>query len=430
MLQCSINVSRSRTLAILAFVRCSIEVDHLFGTAFKLRLLGAPALLLLLPSLTPPHGLPGYGAAGLMGSGFRHADTHDLAGLPQAEPLIFAPIGEDKARLVNAAIPFAPGVGAIAKPFAFSGTAEAKERAVDCLASAMWYEAGGDPRDQRAVAQVVLNRVRHPAFPASVCGVVFQGSERSTGCQFTFTCDGALLRTPSDRAFASARSEARTMLEGAVDPEVGLATHYHTDWVHPVWSAEMDKLAKVDTHLFFRWRGSWGGAQAMRQAYGGDEPTIPALARLSPMHRGEAMLADGTQPALLDTAIPNPGSARFAAAFAVPSTPVPLAPSPGQKSTFRIDISLSASAGAPAMTALGMCDGQAFCKVLGSAPGGDVAFLYVRDRRTGVERTFWDCAHFPRKNPAQCLDAGNRSWIAFDGNLHSEKSARTEVASL
>ncbi len=406
----------------------------MFGTAFKLRLLGAPALLLLLPSLNPPQALPGHGAAsavdgGHWGGNWRTAPS-GLTGLPRPEPLIFAPIGRDKARLVNASIPFTPGLGAVAKPFAFSGTMETRERAVDCLASAMWYEAGGDARGQRAVAQVVLNRVRHPAFPASVCGVVFQGSERRTGCQFTFTCDGAMPRIPSDMAFARARSEARAMLEGAVDREVGLATHYHTDWVHPVWSAALDKLARVDTHLFFRWRGSWGGAQAMRQAYSGEEPAIPALAGLSPFHRGEAMLADGGQPAAPDGAVPNPGSVPFAAAFAAPSVPAPLAASPSQKSTFRLDVSLSANAGAPAMAALGMCGGQAFCKVLGSAPGGDIAFLYVRDRRTGVERSFWDCEHFPRKNPAQCLDATSRSWIAFDGNRHTAKPAQPGIASL
>ncbi|WP_398286925.1 cell wall hydrolase [Sphingomonas daechungensis] len=63
------------------------------------------------------------------------------------------------------------------------------------MTSAVYYEAGQESLDgQRAVAQVVLNRVRHPAFPANVCGVVYEGSTRATGCQFTFTCDGSLMR--------------------------------------------------------------------------------------------------------------------------------------------------------------------------------------------------------------------------------------------
>jgi spore germination cell wall hydrolase CwlJ-like protein len=80
----------------------------------------------------------------------------------------------------------------------------------DCLTAAIYYEAASEPDDgQRAVAQVVLNRVAHPAYPKTVCGVVYQGSERGTGCQFTFTCDGALARKPSryfwDRAAWRAR---------------------------------------------------------------------------------------------------------------------------------------------------------------------------------------------------------------------------------
>ena len=103
--------------------------------------------------------------------------------------------------------------------------------------------------------QTVLNRVRHPAFPATVCGVVFQGSERSTGCQFTFTCDGALARQPSAAAWARARALAEQALDGAVDERVGNATHYHTDWVVPYWRTSLDKIAQVETHIFDRWRG-------------------------------------------------------------------------------------------------------------------------------------------------------------------------------
>jgi hypothetical protein len=80
------------------------------------------------------------------------------------------------------------------------------DRALQCLTSAIYYEAASEPDDgQRAVAQVVLNRVAHPSFPKTVCGVVFQGSEKSTGCQFTFTCDGALARLPNRYFWERAR---------------------------------------------------------------------------------------------------------------------------------------------------------------------------------------------------------------------------------
>ena len=82
-----------------------------------------------------------------------------------------------------------------AEPFAASPDPEMFERSLQCLTEAVYYEARSESEEgQRAVAQVVLNRVRHPAYPNSVCGVVYQGSERVTGCQFSFTCDGALGR--------------------------------------------------------------------------------------------------------------------------------------------------------------------------------------------------------------------------------------------
>src|SRR3546814_109789 len=122
-----------------------------------------------------------------------------------------------------------------ARPFIFSGSPVDLARATDCLAAAQLYEAGDDAVGERAVAQVVLNRVRHPAFPKTVCGVVFQGQERATGCQFTFTCDGALARAPTQAAWERARDIARSALAGKVYRPVGYATHYHTDWVGPYW---------------------------------------------------------------------------------------------------------------------------------------------------------------------------------------------------
>ena len=101
----------------------------------------------------------------------------------------------------TAAIPIADLPNPAAQPFTLRGADEAaRARALECLTSAVYYEAGNESADgQQAVAQVVLNRVRHPAFPSSVCGVVYQGSTRATGCQFTFTCDGSLARRAERR---------------------------------------------------------------------------------------------------------------------------------------------------------------------------------------------------------------------------------------
>ena len=88
----------------------------------------------------------------------------------------------------------------------FSGNAADRARARDCLALAAMAEAGYGDADQRAVMQVILNRTRHPGFANTVCGVVYQGSNRKTGCQFSFTCDGSLARRYSDAAWRAARA--------------------------------------------------------------------------------------------------------------------------------------------------------------------------------------------------------------------------------
>ena len=164
------------------------------------------------------------------------------------------------------------------RPFAFTGTDTARTQALNCLASAVYYEAGNQDTDgERAVAQVVLNRVRHPAFPNSVCGVVYQGSTRLTGCQFTFTCDGSLARQPDADGWRRAWKVAEDALSGSVYAPVGWATHYHADYVVPTWAASMAKNAIVGAHLFYRWAGSWGQAAAFSDPYTGREPSSTAL---------------------------------------------------------------------------------------------------------------------------------------------------------
>jgi hypothetical protein len=170
-----------------------------------------------------------------------------------------------------------PGVVA-ARPFAWGrATAIDKARAMQCLTAAIYYEAGGESIDgQRAVAQVVLNRARHPAFPATVCGVVYQGVER-THCQFSFACDGALNRAPAITGWSRAAQVAAAALSGGVYAPVGLATHYHSFAVAPAWNRAMVMTDMVGAHLFHRWKGYWGTAAAMNRAYAGGE-VLPMLA--------------------------------------------------------------------------------------------------------------------------------------------------------
>lgn len=146
-------------------------------------------------------------------------------------------------------------------------------RALNCLTSAIYYEGANEPDEgQQAIAQVVLNRVRNPAWPRSICGVVYQGSERADlKCQFSFACDGAMTRPPMISAWARARRTATAALAGHVFAPVGLATHYHTLAVRPDWSGTLDAVAVVGAHIFYRPRGAAGAPQAFLARYSGHE---------------------------------------------------------------------------------------------------------------------------------------------------------------
>lgn len=170
--------------------------------------------------------------------------------------------------------------GPSARAFLASGGGVSKARALQCLTSAIYYEAASETvGGQRAVAQVVLNRVSHPSYPNSVCGVVYQGSERTTGCQFSFTCDGSLARKPSQSAWTRARTVAQDALSGGIYQPVGLATHYHTIWIHPYWAPSLDPVGTIGAHRFYRWRGAAGKPGAFRASYSGSEPFAAPTAR-------------------------------------------------------------------------------------------------------------------------------------------------------
>lgn len=229
--------------------------------------------------------------------------------------------------------------GPAARPYAFRGrTASDTTRAHYCLTAAIYYEAASETDDgMRGVAQVVLNRTRHPSFPGSVCGVVFQGSNRAIVCQFTFACDGAMARAPSRGNWARASRIASEALGGRVFAPVGLATFYHTQAIWPSWGRSLAMTNVVGAHIFHRFRGRFGTPAAFSRPYAGVEPqpgpylpiaaqlaaragrsapgaTVPGVAVVDP-----ALATSGTPIAPLPSAATQPGFA---------SNPVAPAPTP------------------------------------------------------------------------------------------------------
>jgi Cell Wall Hydrolase len=153
-----------------------------------------------------------------------------------------------------------------------------RTRALTCLAQAISYEAGNETvAGQEAVAQVILNRLRHPAYPKSICGVIYQGSERKTGCQFTFTCDGSLRRPRSAQSMAFATAIAERVLAGGTSAIVGGATHYHANYVSPYWAPSLVKIATIGAHIFYRMPGAPDFPAVASIDYSRGEPTVPTF---------------------------------------------------------------------------------------------------------------------------------------------------------
>lgn len=147
--------------------------------------------------------------------------------------------------------------------------AEEMLRQRQCLATAIYYEARSESaKGQLGVAEVIVNRVNDHRYPNSICDVVFQGATRTTGCQFTFTCDGAMRHKPRGAKWDKAESIAAHVIMDLNERKTAGATHYHATYVNPVWNSGLIRTKKIGTHIFYRFpRGSeWSVASARQSA--------------------------------------------------------------------------------------------------------------------------------------------------------------------
>lgn len=129
-----------------------------------------------------------------------------------------------------------------------------------CLAAGIYFEARGEPVEgQAAVAQVILNRVRAPSYPNTICGVVYQNDNWRNRCQFSFACDGRTDRVRSPRHWEMAKDVALAVSSGKIWLEhVGSSTHYHATYVSPRWARTMKRMEKIGRHIFYRtYGGGW-----------------------------------------------------------------------------------------------------------------------------------------------------------------------------
>ncbi len=334
-----------------------------------------------------------------------------VAPRPIPEPMKVAALTPDQARASNAAVPLAPHRDVFATPFVYGGSGQDRAAARSCLAAAVYYEAGDDAVGEQAVAQVILNRLRHPAFPKTICGVVFQGSARDSGCQFTFSCDGSLARTPPAAAWARARAIADAALTGFVARGIGWATYYHADWVVPYWRDTLDKIAVVHGQIFYRWRGPWGRSAAFSGRALSPEWLDPKIAALAdPAAAAEAAASDDDAgPAR--TSLSVAGVSRAALKGAIVRL------KDDDAGQYVLQLAPNAPAGTFAVTAFTICADRPDCLILAWADERDVprtlpvlpiamrtmAFMYRKSSLLGDARPYWDCRRYPRSVRGQCL---------------------------
>lgn len=267
--------------AIVTRIRPSAPAPRrrLIGAREIILVMLAFALLAIVPSVAQiaPFGRDGngaqpsvggwdaeYPAENFPGSAFFYLDDEDIKSAVTA----------DTDDILSDVPPVAqPQTGAAAQPFTLrAGTIE-HSRALKCLTDAIYYEAANEPdAGQRAVAQVILNRMRHPTYPNSVCGVIYQGSERATGCQFSYSCDGSMARIPARASWLRAQRVAADALAGYVYAPVGMATHYHATYVYPYWAPSLNFIGTIGAHRFYSWKGSAGRQSAFYRSHAGREP--------------------------------------------------------------------------------------------------------------------------------------------------------------
>jgi spore germination cell wall hydrolase CwlJ-like protein len=261
--------------------------------------------------------------------------------LGKAPSLSFGSLSFFDAAAINALLPVDEAGFAPARPFILNATGPERDRAVLCMTQAIYYEAALEPlQGQQAVAQTVINRMRHPDFPKSVCGVVYQGSQLPIGCQFSFTCDGSLARPPAEPYWSRAKGVAEAALAGFVAADIGPATHYHADYVFPRWGPQMVKIIQLGAHIFYRFPGPAGDPTVLSGRYAGDElkvsmvgPSPEAIAAAkAALAAGQLSLADMTAaPAGVATVSPT-GAPRVAAILPQAAAPALVAaqlPQPG-----------------------------------------------------------------------------------------------------
>ncbi|MAJ53257.1 MAG: hypothetical protein CME51_04360 [Halieaceae bacterium] len=150
------------------------------------------------------------------------------------------------------------------RDFDYSWYANA-EKEIECLATNIYFEARGESLEgQKAVAFVTLNRVESDKFPNDICEVVYQAqyevwwASHNDGylpirdkCQFSWYCDGKSDRIRNSSDYQNLYQLASQVIVGKHKDNTKGALWYHADHVKPIWRLDYNKIAKIDSHIFY-----------------------------------------------------------------------------------------------------------------------------------------------------------------------------------
>lgn len=121
------------------------------------------------------------------------------------------------------------------------------------LAKNMFFESRSSIVGMVAISQTVWHRVKSDKFPNDAVGVIYQNK------QFSWTDDG-LPDHPSyyfdnymeRHAWQRSKLVADALTKGNFKDIIKGSKYYHADYVSPSWSNDMEKVAYVNNHWFFK----------------------------------------------------------------------------------------------------------------------------------------------------------------------------------
>lgn len=127
---------------------------------------------------------------------------------------------------------------------------------VYCMAENIYYEASTQSYvGKLAIGLVVLNRLKSPKYPDTICGVIFEGSQNihTSTCQFSWSCNPRSAINTNSIAWHQSLKIATELLaknESIIDITEG-ATFYHAAYVNPPWAKTLNHVVQIDQHIFY-----------------------------------------------------------------------------------------------------------------------------------------------------------------------------------